>query len=234
MRADAIPVSPLASHALLGPGMLARLFGEGYALRGAEHVHLYRLGEPVARVAVRAAAAAEPPALALTATDFDAAGVAPGTAGLRLRGPLGSAEAPPPAPVRARLVLPKALRLAWRLHGADASATVALGPLALAVPLGTGRPAALAVDRALWLAAGCPETARWLPGIVLTDTAPEPAAAEGARVVTIGRRVVTETDVRQARLRRRRIRLEPGQVVTPAAQSLAREWDVFVSDEPAP
>ena len=47
-------------------------------------------------------------------------------------------------------------------------------------------------------------------------------------MVVIERRVVTETDVRQARLKHRRIRLTPGQIVTPAAQTLGREAGIFV------
>ncbi len=109
------------------------------------------------------------------------------------------------------------------------TAAVAIGAVAVDVPVVSGPDAAVEVDRALWLGAGRPETGRWIAGL---DLAPPAAPAPGDRVRVVSRGVITETDVRQARLRHQRIRVEPGQVVTPAARSLAREWDVFESDAP--
>lgn len=217
-RPDALPVRPLGSRAVLPPDTAAALFGG--ALRGAERLEVVRLGSIVATVPVVAGAA-----LRLV---LDASVVAEPTM-LRLKGPVGVVDAPRPEAVEARLVLPAGLARAW---GVGESAVVALGSVAVKVRLEAGTEAGVEVDRALWAAAGRPEAARWLPQTDWTTddmSASEVETADAAFVVP--RRVVTETDVRQARLKRRTIRLAPGQVVTPAAQSLAREWGVFETTE---
>ena len=222
-RPDAIPVRAAGSRAVLSPDAAARLFGG--PLRGTERVAVVHLGHVLARVAAEGGAAL---ALALDGVDAGALPAPPDgrphVEGLRLQGPVGVVDAPAPAPVRSRLVLADGTRRAWNVPD---RAVLALGAVALAVPVEAAAGGAephLAVDRALWRAAGRPETARWLPGVDLTPPAP-PAA--DARVYAVERGVVTETDVRQARLRRQTIRVRPGQVVTPAARSLGREWGVF-------
>ena len=213
MRPDAIPARPLGSRAVLPPDALAALFGAGAVLRPSATVEVVRLGEVVARVAVESG-----PALALRLDSTDAAPAD----GLSVRGPVGAMPVGAPACVRSRLVLPDGLRRAWNVPD---RATVAAGAVAVTVPVASGPEPLVELDRALWLGAGRPDVARWLPGL---DLAPEPDEPEAdARETVVERRVVTETDVRQARLHRRRIRLTPGQIVTPAARSLAREWDVF-------
>ena len=187
---------------------------------GTERVAVVRLGRVLFHVAAEVADPARGGGAALR-LDLDATDAAPPASGLRLQGPGGAVDAPAPAPVRSRLVLPDGLRRAW---GVADRATVALGPVALGVPVESGPEPHLAVERALWLGAGRPETARWLPAVDLAPPAP-PEADD--RVRTVDRGVVTETDVRQARLRRQTIRLRPGQIVTPAARSLGREWGVF-------
>ena len=218
IRPDAIPVRPALSHAALAPPLVAALFGEGYALRGTERVDVVRLGRVLVRVPASAAGG--------TALVLDAVDAAPveRTDGLRLQGPAGAASAPEPQGAGSRLVLPDGLRRAWNVGD---RATLGLGPLALAVAVETGAEAAAHVERAAWLAAGRPETARWLPDVPLDAPAERAASGPDAGVQRVPRRVVTETDVRQARLRHRTIRVEPGQVVTPAALSLGREWGVF-------
>ena len=212
MRADALPVRPLGPLATLPPGPLAALFGAGATLRPSATVEVVRVGDVVARVPVAAGAAL---ALRVDAT-VEVEGA------VHLRGPAG-AVAVTAEPARSRLVLPDGLRRAW---GVADAAVVALGPVALAVPVEAGPEATVEVDRALWLGAGRPETARWLPGVDLAPPAPPPDDGP----IVVDRRVVTETDVRQARLKRRQIRLTPGQIVTPAARSLARDARVFVDD----
>ena len=210
-RPDALAVRPVAAHAVVPPDMAVALFGS--PLRGRERVRLVRLGAVAASVPVVSGA--------LLRLVLDASlDVSPG--GLRLAGPVGAVAAPAPEVVAARLVLPAALARAW---GVGAAAVVALGPVAVRVAVVAGVEAGVEVDRALWIAAGRPATARWLPqtdwqtdaeAVIVDDT-----------VFVVPRRVVTETDVRQARLKRRRIRLSPGQIVTPAAAGLASEWGVF-------
>jgi len=210
MRADALPVRPLGSLATLPPGPLAEVFGAGARLRPSATVEVVRLGDVAGRV----------PAAAGDALRLRVDALAEVEGPVTLRGPAGavSVEA---EPARSRLVLPDGLRRAW---GVGESAVLGLGAVALAVPVESGPDVAAEVERALWLGAGRPETARWLPGADLAPPAPEPA--DGPLVIE--RRVITETDVRQARLKRRRIRLTPGQIVTPAARTLGREAGVFV------
>ncbi|MEM1056063.1 MAG: hypothetical protein AAGI52_11090 [Bacteroidota bacterium] len=208
MRPDSIPIRPLASHATLSSSDAHQLFGTE-SLKGREQVQVLRLGTEVGRVAVRVGEETHVVADSLLAI----------TGHVRLSGPLSAVSAPV-SRVRSRLLAPSALRRAWGL--AD-SASVVFGPVAVAVPVVEG-DLALEIDRALWLGAGQPETARWVAGLAL----PPPQRDEADdRPREILRRVITETDVRQAILHRTQLRLRPGQIVTPAAQSLAREHGVF-------
>ena len=212
VRPDAIAVRPLGSRAVLPPDAVAALFGAGAVLRETARATLVQRGRDVGQVSVVAG-----PALAVV---LDGAAEVEGP--VRLLGPVGAVGPVAPARVRSRLVLPDGLRRAWNVPD---RATLGLGAVALAVEVASGPDPEAQVDRALWLGAGRPETARWLAGVALDEPEPEAPADHGA--LTVGRRVVTETDVRQARMRRQRIRLGPGQIVTPAARSLAAEWDVF-------
>ena len=212
MRPDAIPVRVAASHVALPPEAVAAVFGATAVLRPTARVALVQAGRELARVPVQAAAQL---AVVLDRTDAIAGAV-------RIQGPVGVTGPAVPTSACSRLVLPDGLRRAWGL--AD-RATLALGGIAVSVEVASGPDVAAEVERAAWLAAGRPETARWLPGVELAPDPDDDAPDDGA--LRIPRRVVTETDVRQARLAHRRICLQPGQIVTPAAQSLAREWGVF-------
>lgn len=216
IRPDAIPVVPLGPSVRLDAAGVEALFGRGYTLRGTERVAVVRLGRDGGHA---------PVALGAPGTDVDAltADRLGGFDGVRVVGPCASVAAPLVRPVAACLSLPPGLRRAW---GVAEPATVALGSVALEVAVRDGAVASVGVDRALWLAAGRPAAARWLPGVSWEMPA-EASVSESNAITEVKRRVVTETDVRQARLRGRRIRLLPGQVVTPAAQSMAREWNVF-------
>jgi hypothetical protein len=211
VRPDAIPVHSLASRATLSPADARQIFGTE-ALKGRETVEVMRLGAALAVVG----------AVVGTETRLSKDSTIAITGPVRLAGPLGAVSARV-EPVRSRLLVPSALRRAW---GLGETASVVFGPVALAVPVDEG-DLALEVDRALWLGAGQPETARWVAGLTIPaapagdDRQPDTGPRE------IPRRVITETDVRQAVLHRRRIQLRAGQIVTPAAQSLAREHGVF-------
>ena len=202
MRPDAIPVQPLASFATLPKRWAADLFGT--ALSGSERIGIARHGADPLYLSVRPGERAR---LVLSAMDLDAVGSA-----LRFVGPLGSAAAPAPEPLASRLDLPEGLRRAWNV---PAYATVALGGIAVAVPVADGDAAVLFAEPTLWMAAGQPETGRWLPGVDLAVPEVSPAARD--RFDEVDGRVVTETAVRQARLRGRQIRLRPEQIVTPGA-----------------
>lgn len=218
IRPDALPVTAAASSVRLDAALVAALFGRGYALRGTERVRLARHG----RDGGTASVAAGSPGLCLDALAVDALG---GVDGVRLVGPAGSAPAPAASRVATTLHLPAGLRRAW---GVGDAATLVAGDVAVRADVRDAPTAVVSVDRALWLAAGRPATARWLAGdTTLAPPAVPPASDTSTAITEVPRRVVTETDVRQARLHGRRLRVRPGQVVTPAAQSLAREWDVF-------
>lgn len=224
MAPDAIPVRALASIATLSPDAVQHLFGASATLRGTEQLALVQLGQVRAHVSVQ-----QGPTLDLQLDSLDASSTT-SALGLRLQGPVGVLDASSVQPLQSALTVPEGLKAAWRMGD---EATLGIGSLAIQVPVAVGNELAMGVERALWLGAGSPETARWLPQTTWTatpKTAKEPD--NDPRVATILGRVVTETDVRQARLRRQRIRLSPGQIVTPAARSLAREWGVF--DDTAP
>ena len=215
MRPDAIPVRPVGSRAVLSAAAVATLFGKGASLRGTERVQVVRLGEVVTTIPSDAGTELT---LYLDARDLASLTA---TEGVRLQGPVSVLTPPPPVPVCSRLVLPDALRRAW---GVGETAALGVGAVAVEVPVVAGAETGAEIERTLWLGAGRPDTARWMAGLDLAPPAPGPA---DDRIRVVGRRVITETDVRQARLRRQQIRVEPGQVVTPAARSLGREWDVF-------
>lgn len=213
MRPDAIPVRPLASRAILSPADARVLFGTD-TLSGRETAEVIRLGTLLATIPVTPGVETRIIADSLLET--------PGS--LRLSGPLGAVPVPI-SWVRTRLLVPSALRRAW---GLDVSASVVMGAVGLTVDVEDGE-LTLEVDRALWIGAGQPQTARWIAGLVLPGTVPETDAPKDDGTVEILRRVVTETDVRQAVLRRKQIRLREGQIVTPAAQAMAREQGVFAA-----
>ena len=188
------------------------LYGPKARLSASARVEVVRLGELVARVPV---AVGVRRALVLDRL----AGGAGET--VSLRGPNGAIGPCAAEEVPSRLMLPDGLRRAW---GVGERAVVDLGGVAVSVPVERGTETVVEIERALWLGAGQPETARWLGSV---DLAPPSPADPDAGPLTLDRRVVTETDVRQARLNRRRIALRPGQIVTPSARSLGREWGVF-------
>lgn len=195
------------------------LFGDGYALRGREQVFVSRSSRREVAVAVEAG-----PALRLVLDALDRHALGDGAA-LRLRGPSGSVTAPAVEPVRRRLALPPGLVQAWGLRVGQAvtvqAGTVAFGDVQ--VEEGEGF---VGLDRADTLAAGLAEgdTVRWARGL---DLSPPPAPPPGIRPTG---RLVTETDVRQARLKGQRIVIRPGQIVTPAARSLGRALGILEGD----
>ena len=197
---------------------LEAAFGAGARLRPSATAEVVQRGAVVARVPVEAG---DRTRLVLDATAGLEGALEGG--GLALQGPAGAVPGLEAERVRSRLVVPGGLRRAW---GVGERATLALGAVAAAVDVEDGPALEAVLERALWLGAGRPETARWLPGLVLEVAEPD-ADLEAERVGRIERRVVTENDVRQARRKRQTIRVRPGQIVTPAARSLGAEWGVL-------
>lgn len=210
IRPDAIPLLASASRAILPPATVEALFGRGYRWRGTERVRLG--GGPT----IPARRGDEP---ALLLDRLDATGL---DGSLRLVGPRGSIEAPRPRPVPRELVLPAALRRAWGLEVRQQVAVEVGAIIVTGVGVVDGDPAGVRLDRVDLLAAGTGEdaTARLRRDVA----APAGSAEEESPPLA---RLITENDVRQARLHGRRIVVRPGQILTPAARSLGRELGVL-------
>ena len=221
-----IPIRPADSRAVLPPEAVAALFGAGHRLRGTERVEVVALGKQVTAVEVHPGPTLR---LVLDAADRHAA---PPDAPLRLVGPKGVLLLDPPAEaLPSRLVLPPGLLTAWGLAPGRRVA-VAVGRAVLTdVPVEAGEAVALHADRAVLLAGEVTEShaARWLPDFEAPTSSPPSPGAPPSEPATPPR-VITENDVRQARKRREKLRVGPGQIVTPAARALGRELGVL--DEP--
>ena len=221
MRADAIPVRLARSHATLPPEAVAALFGAGYALRGTERVEVVVNGEVRLSVEARPGAAL---ALFLDTVDREMLGT---TTRLQLRGPQGTRSAPDPRPLLPSLLLPDGLLRAWSLTEGQRVALAVGRVVLLEVPVAKGERAEAAVDRAVVRAADDASTARWLPGLNVHAAPSSLARPVTDGPLTVEGRVVTENDVRQARLLKKKLRLRPGQIVTPAARDLGRVLGLF-------
>ena len=220
IQPDALPLRIATSHAVLTAEDVRALFGAKHALRGSEHVFATRIGRGEVRVPIMAGTERR---LVLDALDRDALGDGPP---LRLRGPAGSVDAPPPTPVRRALRLPVALVKAWGLTTGQVI-TVQAGAVAfgdVVVEEGEGH---VRLGRTDALAAGLREgdTVRWNRELQLA--APPSTPDKTTPDVRTTGRLITENDVRQARLRGQQIVVRPDHIITPAAHSLGRELGIL-------
>ena len=105
--------------------------------------------------------------------------------------------------------------------------TVSIGSVAIRAVVAQGDAACVCVDGAIPFAGGLDinATARWLPNVEWPSF--DDAATEPNEQPTASRKLITENDVRRARMLRQRIRVETGQIITPAARSLGEEFGVF-------
>lgn len=220
MQPDALPVRFARSAAVLAPDAVAQLFGKGYQMKGSERAVVSRSAQREVAVPVEPGKATR---LVLDALDRHALGDGPP---LRLRGPRGSMVAPEPERTGRALVLPAGLIGAWRLRAGQRVAIQA-GAVAFGdVVVEEGQPAHVRLCPADGLAAGLAEgdPVRWNPHLDLEPPAPEPKADSKVRATG---RLITENDVRQARMRNQTIVVHDGQLLTPAARSLGRELGVL-------
>lgn len=220
MQPDALPVRFARSAAVLAPDAVAQLFGKGYQMKGSERAVVSRSAQREVAVPVEPGKATR---LVLDALDRHALGDGPP---LRLRGPRGSMVAPEPERTGRALVLPAGLIGAWRLRAGQRVAIQA-GVVAFGdVVVEEGQPAHVRLCPADGLAAGLAEgdPVRWNPHLDLEPPAPEPKADSKVRATG---RLITENDVRQARMRNQTIVVHDGQLLTPAARSLGRELGVL-------
>jgi hypothetical protein len=220
IKPDAIPVRRALPRAVLSAEATRTLFGSGYALRGSESVRVVRSGRREVRVP---AVSGSELSLTLGALERDVLGDGPP---LRLVGPAGSLAAPAPSAVARALRLPAALVRAWGLALGQV-VTVQAGAVAFGDVVVEEGEGYVALDRADLLAArlGEGDTVRWRPQLALDLPKPTPESTE--QNVRATGRLITENDVRQARLRGQRIIAGPGHLITPAARSLGRELGVL-------
>ena len=221
MQPDALPLRLARSVATLAPDAVAALFGKGYALKGAERVTVTRSAQRSVSVPVEAGKATR---LTLGGLDRHALGDGPPP---RLRGPKGSLDAPEVEKAQRALVLPAGLIGAWGLKVGQ-RVTVQAGAAAFGNVLVEEGEAHVRLCPADALAAGIEEgdTVRWNPHLDLEPPASETVPAPDSRVRATGR-LITENDVRQARIKNQTIIVRDGQIVTPAARSLGRELGLF-------
>lgn len=215
MQPDAIPIEPIGSYAILTGEAIEALFGEGHQLRGTERVELVQRGKGVGIANVRLGET-----IALFLSGGDRLNVE--QQDLRLRGPKGLFPAPDPQPIPAVLVLPDGLMGAWSLSESQQT-TVVLGTVATRVTVARGTAACVRVDRSLVFAGGDADlAARWMPDVKWDNDAMESSEPD-----TSSKRLITENDVRRARMLRQRIRVQSGQLITPAARALADDLGVL-------
>lgn len=200
----------------LPPRTVAALFGEGYQWRGSERVRVVGAGRGEVTVP------ALPGSQLLVELDRLDRGAVGGTGGLVV-GPRGSVDAASIGPMRRLLILPGSLSRPWGLV-LDQTVALEVGTLIVTdVVVAEGEPAGAHLDRADVVAADLPpETGARLRRDIATAEA-EAAPSEG---LSPGR-LITENDVRQARLKGRRVAVHPGQKITPAAASLGKELGIL-------
>ena len=220
MQPDAIPINPVRSYAELTSAQISTLFGEDYLLRGSERVEMVQRGKGMFIVDVRLN---EISALFL---DFADHATLNSRDSVTLCGPKGEVVAPSIHPIPTLLVLPAGLLTAWNLSEGQKT-TVSMGSAAIRVVVAQGGAACVCVDRAIPFAGGLDinSTARWLPNVEWPDS--NDATTELNEQPKATRRLITENDVRRARRLRQKIRIDTGQIITPAARSLGEELDVF-------
>ena len=215
MKPDAIPVRPLGSQAVLSPDGRARAVRTRTRCAARSPSRSCGTGAVWRRCPRRMA---------------EAPGArCPRPRRGRVRDARGSASQDPsapwtrlmPGPSARASSLPDGLARAWGVGATRPSVGPRRGRLD--VPVESGQPLAVELERALWLGAGRPETARWIAGL---DLAAAPRQASPPRP---GPRC--DPPPRGHRDRRAagpppapHIRVGPDQIVTPAARSLAREW----------
>ncbi len=219
MRPDAIPIQPVRSYVVLTSPMIGIVFGAAYQLRGTERLEILQRSNPLGMANV---VHGETHALFMDATDRSK--LFGGR--LRVRGPKGILPAPEVQPVSAVMELPLGLMAAWNLMVGERT-TVALGNLAVRVAVEQGVVPRVRVDRSLVFAGGLDSdsTARWAPEIAWQVGLSDAQETSGRPIET--KRLITENDVRRARMRREQIIVLEGQIVTPAARSLGEELGVF-------
>lgn len=214
------PIHTVISEAVLPAERVADLFGAGYKLKGSEKVRIMRGADVLATLPLRTCSHLD---LRLDATDQARIGSHPA----RIVGPRGYVEVQKILPLKRRLIVPAPLLSTWTLKAGQLVAVHAGTVIFGHVEVTTGDTLRLVLPRTDVLSAGVAEgdAAR----IFTTDAfAPAPEVSE---VPTVAGKLITENDIRQARIKRRKINVQPGQILTPAARSLGLELGVLLFEE---
>ncbi|MDX1438406.1 MAG: hypothetical protein R3284_00750 [Rubricoccaceae bacterium] len=128
-------------------------------------------------------------------------------------------------PIPSLLKLPAGLATAWNLSSGDV-ATLAVGSMAVRAMVTSSDRLYLEIDHSIVGASGSQcGNARWLPGIEWETTIETVEVPQPERSQT--NRLITENDVRRARMQRQTIEIGKGQLITPAARSLGEELGVI-------
>lgn len=218
MNPKAIPISPADSHAVLNREAFESLFGIEHKRTGSEKVEVVQTGT---RRSVVDAILGDVNTLLLSGADL----LKMNGQHCVLRGSRGHLKLQKIEPIPSILYIPKLLMDAWKLAD-DHIQTFALNEIAIQAAVAASDSLELTVDRSLVASAGFPETAAWLPQISWKASAPSnptsPTPDNG-----LSKRVITENDVRKARMTRGIIEVSDKHIVTPAARVLGEELGIF-------
>ena len=150
--------------------------------------------------------------------------VAPTEREIDVVGPKGKLRNVPVHVLPRTLTLPRSLHRTWGLS-ADSSVAVQVGSIILTdVVVQDGQSAGLHIDRTDLASSGVDLQASAILRRDLKAANPQASAEAG-----IPRKLITENDIRQARLKGKKITVQPGQLITPAARSLGKELGVLES-----
>lgn len=194
------------------------LFGKGYRFYGSEKL---RLTGPAGEISV---GIIEDKTTRVELDRLDAMMVAPTDLKLDVIGPKGKLKNRPIHVLQRALVLPKSLHRTWGLS-ADSTIALQVGSIILTnVKIQDGQYIGLHLDRTDLASSGVDLKATAALRRNLKATTLDLQASSDT---AIPKRLITENDVRQARLKGKKINVQPGQLVTPAARSLGKELGVF-------
>ncbi len=215
-RPDSIPLHLLQEYAVVPPKALGTLFGSSYRFRGTERLEIYQAGRVRGIVAIQQG---ETPALFLDPRTFRSLHT---ELPVRLKGPAGAISIANIGLLPRHLRLPPAIQKAWDIPS-ESYVTIQVGEVHFThVPVLSGNTLRFELCETDALAARY-----WEHGTGQLLRISEDRPSSSASFSPPPKRLITETDIRRARMEHRTIRLQPGQLITPSARMLGRELGVL-------
>ena len=212
-----IPIHIRQSEAILTPETIRKLFGASCLLTGTEKVRLLSRGASPLSIRCRTGEQNQLWVDAHLLGQLDASAV-------YLQGPEGTTGPLSPTRIPRRLHIPKALLKAWKLTPYHSLSIQAGSIILTQVKIHISDSLFLEIDPTDAAAADFPTYGRLIPAPQATaESHNSPAPSDYPRLIT-------ENDVRKARMRRQKIRLRKGQLITPSARMLAQEWGLLITD----